>query len=124
MLCFLSRRGAIKQVTTRTSAIEARALRETRLHVGQLLMSYPDVSQGQVREIVEFITTARELDLGLLMADELVALKLKEFTADHILEDQGRSQGPVMVAILTFMLAATVWFLGTYGVAPQTLMVQ
>jgi hypothetical protein len=62
---------------------EARAIRSTRARTAELLAGYPQLSDADRREILEYLQTARHLDIGLLSSNDKVAPKLDAFMADH-----------------------------------------
>jgi hypothetical protein len=62
---------------------EARAIRSTRARTAALLVDYPSLSDADRREILEYLQTARHLDIGLLSSNDEVAPKLDAFMADH-----------------------------------------
>ena len=70
-------------MTTRTRAMEVRAIRVTRERVARLLSGYPGISETDVQEIVEFLRTGRHLDIGLLTADDELRPKLDAFMDEH-----------------------------------------
>lgn len=62
---------------------EARAIRSTRARAAELLADYPQLSDAGRREILDYLQTARHLDIGLLSSNDQVAPKLDAFMADH-----------------------------------------
>ena len=71
-------------MTAYTSHIEeVRAVRSTRDRVANLLKRYPNVSDQDRKEILEFMKEARHLEIGLLTANDNVRPQLDAFMEDH-----------------------------------------
>jgi hypothetical protein len=62
---------------------EVRALRLDRRRVSDLLARYPRVSDEEVKEILNFLRTGEELEIGLLTSNERVRPKLDAFMERH-----------------------------------------
>jgi hypothetical protein len=69
------------QATTHVE--EIRALRYDRERVSDLLGRYPRVSEREVEEILDYLRTARHLEIGLLTSDQRLKDGLDAFMADH-----------------------------------------
>jgi hypothetical protein len=71
-------------VTAFTSHIEeVRALRSSRDRIATLLGRYPDVSDSDRTEILEFMKEGRHLDIGMLTANDNLRPQLDAFMDDH-----------------------------------------
>ena len=71
-------------MTAYTSHIEeVRAVRSTRDRVARLLSQYPQVSDKDRREILQFMKEARHLEVGLLTSNDNVRPQLDAFMEDH-----------------------------------------
>jgi len=92
---------------------EVRAVRTSRDRTAELLGDYPQLSEADRREILEFLQTARHLDIGLLSANDEVAPKLDAFMADHRTElgVSGRDALRAVTMIVGFLFAC--WLLWT-----------
>ena len=62
---------------------EARALRLDRRRVSDLLSRYPRVSDDEVKEILSFLRTGEQHEIGLLTNNERVRPKLDAFMERH-----------------------------------------
>ena len=62
---------------------EVRALRADRHRVADLLGRYPDLTADEVREIIVFMKTGPNLDIGLLTSNVALRPKLDAFMAEH-----------------------------------------
>lgn len=71
-------------VTAFTTHIEeVRALRSSRDRIAALLSRYPDVSDRDRAEILEFMKEGRHLDIGMLTANDNLRPQLDAFMDDH-----------------------------------------
>jgi len=71
-------------VTAYPSQIEeVRAARSTRDRVAGLISRYPQVSEKDRKEILEFLKEARHLEIGLLTSNDNVRPQLDAFMEDH-----------------------------------------
>jgi hypothetical protein len=66
-----------------TSRMEVHAMRTSRQRTADLLARYPKVSNDETREILEFMRTARHLEIGLLTADDALRPNFDTFMEDH-----------------------------------------
>ena len=91
--------------------VEVRAIRATRDRVAQLLSRYPEVTDDDVVEIVEFLRTGRHLDIGLLTADDELRPKLDAFIEEH--KGQLRVRLEELAAVIALLAAFlfTCWLL-------------
>lgn len=91
------------------SRVEADSWPITRERVAALLGRYPDVSKDENRAILEFMTTGRHLDIGLLTSNESLRPKLDAFMEDHKRHFRVSfgEAGAIVVAIAAFLLAAS-----------------
>ena len=62
---------------------EVRAVRSTRDRVATLLSRYPQVSDKDRKEILQFMKEARHLEVGLLTANDNLRPQLDAFMEDH-----------------------------------------
>ena len=62
---------------------EIRALRLDREQVADLLSRYPQVSDQEAHQILNFLRTGRHLDVGLLTSNDRLRPKLDAFVEDH-----------------------------------------
>jgi DNA-binding transcriptional regulator YbjK len=71
-------------VTAYTPHIEeVRAVRATRDRVADLIKRYPQVSDKDRKEILQFMKEARHLEVGLLTSKEELRPQLDAFMEDH-----------------------------------------
>jgi len=70
-------------MNARTSHEEVKAMRMTRDRAASLLTRYPRLSNAETVEVLDFLKTARHLDVGLLSADDAVRPRLEAFMDDH-----------------------------------------
>jgi hypothetical protein len=54
-----------------------------RERISGLLSRYPELSEQETREILDFLRTGRHLDVGLLTSDEALRPKLDAFMEEH-----------------------------------------
>lgn len=104
-------------MNARTSHEEIKALRTTRSRAAALLTRYPGLSGSETREVLDFLKSARHLDVGLLSADDAVRPRLDAFMEDHkkhFSVSVGEASW-VIVAIVGFLLIS--WLLWELGVA-------
>jgi hypothetical protein len=92
---------------------EARAIRSSRARTAELLGDYPRLSESDRREILEFLQTARHLDIGLLSANDQVAPKLDAFMADHRTELGVSPRDAFRAVALIVGFLFTCWLLWT-----------
>jgi hypothetical protein len=84
----------------------------SRERVSRLLFHYPRVSDQQSREILDFLRSARHLDLGLLTTNEQIRPQLDAFMADHKRHFRLKwTEGFAVVGGIALLLA-TLWLLG------------
>jgi hypothetical protein len=84
----------------------------SRERVSRLLFHYPRVSDQQSREILDFLRSARHLDLGLLTTNEQIRPQLDAFMADHKRHFRLKwTEGLAVVGGIALLLA-TLWLLG------------
>jgi hypothetical protein len=86
---------------------EARAVRSSRARTAELLGDYPQLSEADRREILEFLQSARHLDIGLLSSNDDVRPKLDAFMEDHRTElgVTGRDAIWAVASIVGFLVA-------------------
>ena len=83
----------------------------SRERAAKLLERYPEVSENENREILEFMKNGRHLDIGLLTSEETLQPNLDAFMKDHqkhfrVSFGEGTA---VVVTIAAFLVAA--WLL-------------
>ena len=83
--------------------VQVRALHATRQRVAQLLSHYPELTDEDVAEIVEFLRTGRHLDIGLLTADDELRPKLDAFMHEH--KQQLQPKVGEIAAVVTLITA-------------------
>ena len=81
------------------------APRLTREQVGDLLYRYPHVSPQEAKLILGFLRKGRQLDVGILTADEQLRPQLDTFMADHATHFRVsfREASAVTAAIVAFL---------------------
>jgi len=84
----------------------------SRERVSRLLFHYPRISDQQSREILDFLRSARHLDLGLLTTNEQIRPQLDAFMADHKRHFRLKWTGGLAVVGGIALLLATLWLLG------------
>lgn len=57
--------------------------RLSRAEVADLLLRYPKVSDLEVRQILNFLSSGRHLEVGLLTSNDRIGAKLDAFFDDH-----------------------------------------
>lgn len=82
------------------------APRLTREQVADLLYRYPSVSPGEAKQILGFLRKGRQLDVGILTADEKLKPQLDSFMTDHAAHFRVsfREASTVTAAIAGFLL--------------------
>ncbi len=91
---------------------EARAVREARLEIADLVRRYPQVSDPEAKRILRFLRTGRHLDVGMLTADETLKPQLDRFMADHAKDLRvGFWEGTAVIAAIAgfLVLCWLVW---------------
>ena len=91
--------------------IDVRALHATRERVARLLSRYPEVTDDDVAEIVEFLRTGRHLDIGLLTADDALRPKLDAFMAAHKTQLRPKLGEVAVIAALIASFLFACWLL-------------
>ena len=99
-------------MTYHSPGAEFGAPRSDRERVSRLLLHYPRVSDGESREILDFLRTARHLDVGLLTANDRIRPQLDAFMADHKRHFEVKWTEWLAVAGGVALLLATLWVLG------------
>jgi hypothetical protein len=85
---------------------EVRAVRASRERAAQLLARYPEVSDEDRREILQFLKTGRHLDIGLLTSSDRLRPKFDAFMADHKAHFRLRwEEGIALIAGIAALLA-------------------
>jgi hypothetical protein len=99
-------------MTIETRPAPESAQRLTRDEVADLLQRYPHVSDGEAKAILGFLRKGRQLDVGLLTADDRLKPQLDSFMTDHrkdLRVGVGETAG-VVAAIAGFLVACwLVW---------------
>jgi hypothetical protein len=94
-----------------THVEEVRARRIDRERAAQLLRRYPEVSSSETDEIVTFLKTGRQLEIGLLTCDDRIRPRLDAFYADH--KARFRVRWPEAAALVAVILGvlAVLWLI-------------
>jgi hypothetical protein len=80
--------------------------RLTREQVMDLIQRYPRVSESEAKQILAFLRRGRQLDIGMITADEQLKPQLDSFMEDHASHFRvGLFEGArVIAAIVGFLL--------------------
>lgn len=70
-------------MTYQTTREEAKAMRSDRERMADLLARYPRLTDDETQEILTFLRTGRQLDIGLLSSNDRVRPKFDQFMEDH-----------------------------------------
>lgn len=81
-----------------TSYDRLRPRPDTATRVQQLVERYPDLSDGDLAELIELYPQLNLLDQGLMTADDRLAAKLADFHRDH-----GAKLKPPAVELFAFL---------------------
>jgi hypothetical protein len=88
-----------------------RAISAERQRASDLLGRYPRLSDGEVAEIVTFLKTGRQLEIGLLTSDPSVRPALDAFMAEHKAQFRLKWSERVAVAAGVFGVPIGIWAL-------------
>jgi two-component sensor histidine kinase len=66
-----------------TGAFEARALRSSRDRIAEMIAKHPRLSEQETRQVLDFMKTARHLEIGLLTSNQKLRPKLDAFMEEH-----------------------------------------
>jgi hypothetical protein len=99
-------------MTAYTSHLQAgRDVRSRRDRVADLVGRYPNVSDKDRREILDFMRNGRHLDIGLLTANEKIRSKLDRFMHDHKSHFGVTAREVAAVVAGIGVMLATLWLL-------------
>ena len=97
------------------------ARRLTREEAADLINRYPDVSDAEAKQILDFLRKGRHVDVGILTADDALKSQLDSFMEDHSTHFRvGFLEGTAVVAAIAAFLALC-WLLWE-AVKPAALM--
>jgi hypothetical protein len=94
-----------------TQSQEGRAVSAERQRASDLLGRYPRLTEAEVREIVTFLKTGRQLEIGLLTSDPALRPRLDAFMAEHKAEFRLKWTESVAVAAGVFGVPTGLWLL-------------
>lgn len=87
------------------------AMSAERQRATDLLGRYPRISDAEVEEIVAFLKTGRQLDIGLLTSDTALRPKLDAFMAEHKAHFRLKWSESVAVTAGIFGVPTGIWLL-------------
>jgi hypothetical protein len=90
----------------------AKPVPPTREEIADLLHQYPNLSAGEVTRMLAFLRKGRQLDVGMLTADERLQPHLDRFMSDHAKHFRvGIAETSAVVAAIMALLALcwSVW---------------
>ena len=82
-----------------------------RQRASDLIGRYPLITDAEVREIVTFLKTGRQLEIGLLTSDPALRPRLDDFMAEHKAEFRLKWSESVAVAAGVFGVPTGLWLL-------------
>ena len=88
-----------------------RPFRSNRERVSELLVRYPRLSEEEASEILQFLRTARHLDVGLLSRNDNLRPRLEAFIRDHQRHFRVNWREGVAVAGGVLVLLVTAWLI-------------
>lgn len=83
----------------------------TRTRISSLLLRYPDLSENELSEMIEFYRTASALDTALIASNDKISAQAKQFCSDHRDALKRGLQAPLVLLIFILgMLTIAVGF--------------